>query len=104
MDDSRTDQALEVLEPATHSDGRAQGLVARIRLASSESPDIAAALAALGRGDREAGLAHLLDAVRASSGELRETLRQAMVGVFGELGDQDPVTVRFRRRLAQTLY
>jgi thioredoxin-like negative regulator of GroEL len=27
-----------------------------------------------------------------------------MIGIFGELGDQHPLTVKFRRRLAQTLY
>jgi len=104
VDDGRTDEALEVLGPAAHHDARAQGIIARIAIATNDMPDIAAATAALDRGDREAALTHLLDAIRASSGDLRETLRQAMVGVFGELGDQHPLTVRFRRRLAQTLY
>ncbi len=104
MGDGRRDEAVEILEPAAHHDTRAQGLIARVDLAGSDLPDVAAALAALDRGDRESALPHLLDAIRTSSGEQRETLRRVMVGVFGELGDQDPLTVLFRRRLAQTLY
>lgn len=103
LETGRADEAQEILRPARH-DPAAEGLLARISLTSEDTPDIQAALAALGRGDPEASLPHLLDAVAASSGDLRETLRKAMVGVFGELGDQHPSTVKFRRRLAQTLY
>jgi thioredoxin-like negative regulator of GroEL len=42
--------------------------------------------------------------VRGSSGDTRDTVRAAMVGIFRELGDQHPLTVRFRRRLSQALY
>ena len=101
--DGRVDEALEVLKPAAHDHG-AQGLMARIRLLQSDTPDIAAGLAALARDDRETALTHLLDAVRTSDGELRDLVRQTMIGIFGELGDQHPLTVKFRRRLAQTLY
>jgi putative thioredoxin len=103
IDTDRRDEALEVLAPATH-DTVAAGLVARARLAEIDAPDIAAALAALDRDDREAALTHLLDAVRATSGDDRDTVRAAMVGIFLELGDQHPLTVRFRRRLSQALY
>jgi putative thioredoxin len=34
----------------------------------------------------------------------RDDLRETTLGVFAELGDQHPLTVRFRRRLAQALY
>ncbi len=101
--DGRVDEAAETLGPARH-DATAEGLLARLALASNDAPDVQAALAALGRGDEESALTHLLDAIAGSSGDLRETLRQAIVGVFLELGDQHPLTVRFRRRLAQTLY
>ncbi len=103
LDDGRRDEAIEVLEPASH-DLAAQGLLARARLADVDAPDVAAGLAALDRGDPEAALTHLLDAVRGSDGELRDTVRAAMVGIFGDLGDQHPLTVRFRRRLSQALY
>lgn len=101
--DGRTDEAVEVLEPASH-DMDAAGLLALATLRGVDHPDVAAGLAALDRGDREAALTHLLDAVRGSSGDARDTVRAAMVGVFRELGDQHPLTVRFRRRLSQALY
>lgn len=103
LDEGHRGEAIEVLEPAAH-DLAAQGLLARAQLATVDAPDVAAGLAALERGDREAALTHLLDAVRGSTGELRDTIRAAMVGIFGELGDQHPLTVRFRRRLSQALY
>jgi thioredoxin-like negative regulator of GroEL len=82
-----------------------QGLLSRARLLSVDLPDIQAGLAALDRGDPEAGLTHLLDAVRgaAPKSALREQLRETMVSVFRELGDQHPLTVRFRRRLSQAI-
>ncbi len=103
MQEGELQEALEFLRPADH-DVAAQGLIARIELAASDNPDLAAGMAALARDDREAALTHLLDAIRGSEGEQRDRVRQLMVGVFGELGDQHPLTVKFRRRLAQTLY
>jgi putative thioredoxin len=103
LEDGRVDEAMEVLRPASH-DLDAQGLIARAELLDLDMPDVAAGVAALERGDREAALTHLLDAVRASDGEVRDTVRAAMVGIFRELGDQHPLTVRFRRRLAQAIY
>ena len=102
--EERGDEALEVLEPAVPHDQEAEGLAALVALAGSERPDAAAALAALQRGDREAALAHLLELAQSSSDETRATARAAMVGIFLELGDQHPLTQRFRRRLARALY
>jgi thioredoxin-like negative regulator of GroEL len=78
--------------------------MARVRLLHNDNPDIAAGLGALAREDRETALTHLLDAIRTTDGDLRDLVRQTMIGIFGELGDQHPLTVKFRRRLAQTLY
>ncbi len=63
MDDGRTDEIVAILEPVSF-DQRAGALLARTRLAGVDQPDVAAGLAALGRGDVEQGLAHLVDAVR----------------------------------------
>jgi putative thioredoxin len=101
--DDRFDEAVEVLRPADH-DMDAAGLIALAGLRAIDHPDVAAALAALDREDREAALTHLLDAVRGTTGAIRDTVRGAMVSVFRELGDQHPLTVRFRRRLSQALY
>jgi putative thioredoxin len=101
--DNRLDEAVQVLKPADH-DMDAAGLIALAGLRAIDLPDVAAALAALDREDREGALSHLLDAVRVTTGETRDTVRGAMVGIFRELGDQHPLTVRFRRRLSQALY
>ena len=39
-----------------------------------------------------------------ADGERRDRLRQVMVGVFADLGQDDPLATRFRRELARTLY
>jgi putative thioredoxin len=100
--EGRGDEVTALLEPVAY-DKAAEGLMARARLASVDQPDVAAGLAALDRGLVEPALTHLLDAVRGVP-VLRDDLRETMLGVFAELGDQHPLTVRFRRRLAQALY
>lgn len=98
----RAGELEELLEPVEFDQGAA-ALLARARLAGVDQPDVAAGIAALDRGQVEQGLAHLLDAVRVAP-ELRDEVRAAMLGVFAELGEHHPLSVRFRRRLAQALY
>jgi putative thioredoxin len=104
MEEGRHAEVDEVLTPVEH-DPEAQGLLSRARLLSVDVPDVQAGLAALDRGDPELALTHLLDAVRVVSpkSDLREQLRETMVSVFRDLGDQHPLTIRFRRRLSQAL-
>ena len=101
--EDRAPEVADVLEPVAF-DQSAAALLARVRLAGVDQPDVVAGLSALARGDVELGLTHLLDAVRVADPALREDLRAAMLGVFGELGEHHPLSVRFRRRLAQALY
>ena len=103
LDEGRRAEVGEVLEPVAFDQGAA-ALLSRIRLADIDQPDVQAGLAALDRGQTEQGLAHLVDAVRVADPELRDDLRQALLGVFAELGEHHPLSVRFRRRLAQALY
>jgi putative thioredoxin len=103
LDDGRRDEAVELLEPVAF-DQRAAAVLARARLAAVDQPDVQAGLAALARGQVEQGLAHLIDAVRVADPALRDDLRAAMLGVFAEIGEHHPLSVRFRRRLAQALY
>jgi putative thioredoxin len=69
--------------------------------ASGELPDV---LAALECADHECALELLLTEVAAATDGTRERLRDRMVGLFGELGQEHPLTLRYRRRLAATLY
>ena len=59
----------------------------------------------LGEGeDYEQLLERLLAELAGADPHRREEIRKEMLAVFGELGPEHPVTVRFRRRLATALY
>jgi putative thioredoxin len=66
-----------------------------------ELPEVSEALE---RGEQEHALALLVDAVVAAAGERRAQLLELAVGLFGELGHEHPLTMRYRRRLAASLY
>ena len=100
--------AAEVLGPVDH-DPAAGGLLAALdlrRSVESGALDGSAreAVEALARGDRAAALEALVATVRTGSGESRDLARRAAVGVFAELGDADPLVVRYRPALAAALY
>jgi putative thioredoxin len=59
---------------------------------------------ALRRGDHELALEGLLDAIPGAPTELRERFVEAAVALFGELGQDHPISARFRRRLAVSLF
>lgn len=63
--------------------------------------DLAAALAA--HSEFEPALDRLLDLVR-RKGDRREDARQAMVDIFGVLGNDHPLTMTYRKQLAAALY
>jgi putative thioredoxin len=97
-------EAVEVLREAAH-DPIGAGLLARAELAAEPSGDPEAAEALeLYAQDPEAAFERLLEAVTSSSGDRKERLRAVTVGLFGERGADDPLTVRYRRRLATALY
>jgi thioredoxin-like negative regulator of GroEL len=69
--------------------------------ASGELPEVAAVLA---QEDHERGLELLLEAINTADGELRERLLGLTIGLFAELGNEHPLTMRYRRQLAASLY
>jgi thioredoxin len=56
------------------------------------------------QGDHERALERLLEELQTAEGDRRESLRRAMVALFGELGQENPLVIDYRRRLATTLY
>jgi putative thioredoxin len=96
------DAALQLVD-AIAGDFAAEGLAARLRLEGAGEPDLSEAFAALDAGDTERGL-ELLEAAVAADGDARDDVRRVMVGVFDELGPEDPLAREFRRRLAAALY
>jgi putative thioredoxin len=79
-------------------------LAALARLELAGDPEAGPALDAIAAGDTERGLELLLEAVRRSQGDQRDGLRKLMLGVFAELGQDHPLSARYRRALASALY
>ena len=79
----------------------AERLLAELR----ESGDRPELLAALETGDEEAALELLLaEAREADDPDRRDEVRRLMVALFEELGQEHPLSARYRRRLATALY
>ena len=68
---------------------------------SGEFPEI---LGPLAEGDYERSLEWLLGEVSEADPERRERIRQVMVALFEELGQEHPLSLAYRRRLATALY
>ncbi len=102
------DEALRLLAQVP-GNFAADGLAARIKLeralAAGELPvdGLEQAFAALDRGDSEAALDGLLNALSSADGA-KEDVRRIVVGILDELGVEDPLARDARRRLAAALY
>ena len=68
---------------------------------SGDLPDV---LAALEAGDNERALQLLVDGIADAPSDERVRRRDLAVAIFDHLGQDDPVTVAYRRRLASALY
>jgi len=105
LDRGETAEATDLLQPVEH-DPLAAALLAQLRLLAEDDvdPTLREALARLRAGDAETALPALLTALRDSAGERRDAVRRIVVGVFGELGEDHPLTRRYRPELAAALY
>jgi putative thioredoxin len=95
------DDALEAVK-GHDGDFAAQGIVARIELTKAGVG--IEAYESLDRGEREAALDGLLEAMPEADGKAREQLRRAVVGILTELSPGDPTAANYRRRLAKAIY
>ena len=96
-----TDEAVELLEGA-RGDFVAEGLLARVAL--SGDPQLDSAFAAWDEGDHGAALERLQEALASETdGERKDLIRRVMVGIFTELGPEDPLAREHRRRLSAAL-
>jgi thioredoxin-like negative regulator of GroEL len=68
---------------------------------SGELPEVVTALQGK---DYERALELLLEEVAGAEGERRQRLARLAVELFRDLGDEDPLTMRYRRRLASLLF
>ena len=100
-----TDEAVGLLEGAA-GDFVAEGLLARVELTrSGDLPEsLARAFEAWDRGDHETALEALQVAFGADfDATRRDLIRRVMVGIFTELGPDDPLAREHRRRLSAAL-
>jgi putative thioredoxin len=96
-----TADATKLLEDV-RGDFVADGLLARATL--GDDPALAPAFDAWDEGDRGAALEQLQDAFqRESDPDRRDLIRRVMVGLFTELGPEDPLARDHRRRLSAAL-
>jgi len=94
-------EATELLQGAP-GDFVADGLLARAALAGDEQ--LAAAFEAWDSGDRAAALERLQEAIQQEDDpERKDLIRRLMVGLFTELGADDPLAREHRRRLSSAL-
>ena len=70
-------------------------------LVANELPEVRDAVESR---DHERAFELLLDEVADADPERREEIRRLMVALFGELGAEHPLAMRYRRRLAMALY
>jgi putative thioredoxin len=101
------DEAKRVLSPL-RPDPEAERLLAAIEVsewagasANGDSP-LARAERAAGQGKFAEALEGFLQEIRA--GDQRDQAREAMLKLFAVLGDDDPLTVEYRRKLAAALF
>jgi putative thioredoxin len=95
------DEALRLLEGAP-GDFVADGLLARVALAGDARLD--SAFEAWDRGDHAPALEALQAALTdEADSERKDLIRRAMVGLFTELGADDPLVREHRRRLSAAL-
>jgi putative thioredoxin len=69
-----------------------------------ESGELPEVVEALEQDEHEHAFELLLEAIGAAEGKSRERLITQTVGLFGELGHEHPLTMRYRRQLAASLY
>jgi len=75
-------------------------LIAELQ-ATGELPEV---LAALEQDEHERAFELLLEEINRAEGERQERLLNLTVALFGDLGHEHPVTMRYRRQLAASLY
>jgi putative thioredoxin len=102
-----TEEAKRLLAPL-RPDPEAERILAAIEVSEWASPNGSGPLAdaerAAGQGRFQEALEVFLAAVRNGREEDRQQAREGMLTVFAVLGDDDPLTVEYRRKLAAALF
>jgi putative thioredoxin len=99
------DEARRLLSPL-RPEPEAERLLAAIEVSEWASPNGSGPLAEAERAAAEGRFQEALDGFlqEIRGGEQRDEAREAMVKLFAVLGDDDPLTVEYRRKLAAVLF
>ena len=107
VDRGDLEEARKVLEPL-RPDPEAERLLAAISVSEWASPDgegpLAAAERAAAEGRFQEALETFLAAVQNGRDEEKKASREAMLKIFAVLGEEDPLTQEYRRKLAAALF
>jgi putative thioredoxin len=95
------EQAIELLEGA-HGDFVADGLLARAELTAKPDERLTSAFGAWDAGDHASALETLQQLLERDAMP-QDLIRRVMVGIFTELGPDDPLAREHRRRLSAAL-
>jgi putative thioredoxin len=98
----QSDEAAQILGGVPGSFA-ADGLLARIELEASGTPDLTSAFTALDEGDERQALNILLEALPSADGS-KDAVRRLIVGILDQLGVDSELARASRRRLAAALY
>jgi thioredoxin len=96
----KSPQAVEAFLDELTGPSAGERLLAELR-ESGEFPEI---LGPLAEDDYERALEWLLAEAQSAEPERRDRIRQVMVALFEELGQDDPLSERYRKRLATALF
>ena len=102
-----TEEARRALEPL-RPDPEAERLLAAIQVSEWATPQgrgpLSEAERAAAEGRFQEALETFLAAIRNGTEEQRTRAREAMLKIFSVLGENDPLTIEYRRRLAAALF
>jgi thioredoxin len=93
-------QAVATFLDSLTAPSAAESLLAELA-ESGEFPEV---LGPLAEGDHERALEWLMGEIDGADPERRERIRAIMVALFGELGQDHPLSQSYRRRLATALF
>ena len=96
----RSPQGIADFFDALTQPSEAERLLDELRI-EGEWPEVVSAVEA---GDHEAAFEWLLGELERADGDGRDRVRRVMVALFADLGQDHPLAVRYRRRLATALY
>ena len=103
LERGQAQEVLELLEPAG-GDFEADALAARARLTLDGAGALEPAFDAWDRGNHRGALERFQEGLdEARDQDRRDLIRRMMVGIFTELGPDDPLAIEHRRRLSAAL-